>query len=331
VRFLRKRQPPPPVEPEKSPEGDGVDAPPEARFECAAVCGVGLLGGSLGMALRQRGLASRVVGVGRDEGRLALAQERGAVDAWTLDIAEGCAGADLIVLCGPITTILDQLPQVFRVAPPGAVVTDVGSTKESIVRRAAQLARDDVHFIGSHPMAGSEKSGVAYADESLFEGATVVLTPDLTTHDDALHAGRDLWESLGGRVVEMLSARHDRVVAMLSHLPHVAASALVEQSRRGGEPDAEMLRAVAGAGFRDTTRIALGEAAMWTDILTDNADAVVDSLDNLIDVLTEIRRDIHQGDDDSIRSFLEAAAAHRARFEPPAGVPPDTQTDGAAS
>jgi prephenate dehydrogenase len=322
VRFLKKRQPPPPAE---LPE---IEAPPEARFQCVAVCGVGLLGGSLGMALRQRGMAARVVGVGRDANRLALAQERGAVDDWTLSLAEGCAEADLIVLCGPISTILDQLPQVSAAAPSGAIVTDVGSTKQSIVQRAAQLARDDVYFIGSHPMAGSEKSGVAYADENLFEGATVVLTPDLMTHDNALGAGRDLWQSVGGRIVEMLSPRHDRVVAMLSHLPHVAASALVEQARRGGEPDAEILRAVAGAGFRDTTRIAQGGAAMWTDILTDNAEAVVDSLDSLIDVLSEIRRDIHQGDADSVRSFLETAAAHRARFEPEAGPAPTPETNG---
>ncbi|HUT24692.1 MAG TPA: prephenate dehydrogenase, partial [Sumerlaeia bacterium] len=216
----------------KAPEGEAATRA-QPLFQRAAICGVGLLGGSLGMALRRRGLAKSVVGVGRDAERLALAVEKGAIDSYTLDLEQGCADADAIVLCGPVSVILDQIPAAMAVAPSGALVTDVGSTKRSIVQRASQQPRDDVFFVGSHPIAGSEKSGAAHARADLFDGATVVLTPALSTSDEALERTRRLWESVGMRVVEVLPSRHDEILAMVSHLPHLVACALMAQASQG--------------------------------------------------------------------------------------------------
>lgn len=304
--------------PATSPRGAAAGHAP--RFARVAISSVGLLGGSLGLALRQRGLAGHVVGVGRDGGRLEQARELGAIDSWTLNLAEACTGAGLIVLCGPVSTIYDQLHEAIASAPAGAVITDVGSTKRSIVEHAASLAREGVHFIGSHPMAGSEKSGVAHASADLFEGATVVLTPDLTTSDLASDTARELWTALGMTVLEMLPARHDRVVAMVSHLPHLVAAAVVELIHRDPADDLDLMRAVAGGGFRDATRIAMGGAEVWADIFLDNKFPVLDSLDSYLLVLQDLRHAIASGNRPALERILRRSGELRETFNGTGGT-----------
>jgi len=289
--------------------------PKEPHFRRVAISGVGLLGGSLGMALRQRGLADHVAGIGRDARRLARAAEMGAVDSYSLNLAEGCSEADLIVLCGPVSNILEQLPEAFEAAPAGALITDVGSTKRTIMQRAGKLAREGVSFVGSHPMAGSEKSGATHARADLYEGATVILTPDIGTADQALATIRAFWSALGMRIVEILPARHDQLLAHLSHLPHLTAAALVALTEQGPRVAPDILRAVAGPGFRDTTRIALGNVPMWLDIFMDNRKAMLESLDQLMDVLRDVRGTILDSDREALRSFLEHAAELRETYE----------------
>jgi prephenate dehydrogenase len=289
--------------------------PNEPHFRRVAISGVGLLGGSLGMAVRQRGLAEHVVGIGRDTRRLARAAEMGALDSYTLDLAEGCSQADLIVLCGPISSILDQLPIAFTAAPAGALITDVGSTKRSIVQRAAKLTREGVFFVGSHPMAGSEKSGVGSARADLYESATVILTPEISTPDHALDTVRAFWVALGMHVVEILPARHDQVLAHVSHLPHMVATALVGLTERGPRVGADVLRAVAGPGFRDTTRIAMGNPPMWLDIFLDNRKAMLEAMDGLMDYLREVRTTLQDSDREALRDLLEHAAELRGTYE----------------
>lgn len=285
------------------------------RFPCVAICGVGLLGGSLGLALREKKVAGQIIGVGRNAERLKSAMDLGAIDEYSLELREVCPLADLIVLCGPISIILGQLPDVMESAKPGAVITDVGSTKRTIVESATILVRDDLHFVGSHPMAGSEKSGAAHARADLFEGAKVILTPNLATTDEALESVRFLWESIGMKAVELLPARHDQFLAMVSHLPHLAAAALVEQLERTPQTNMDALRAIAGPGFADTTRIAMGSAEMWTDIFMDNKEAVIASIDVLAGVLSELREEILAGRRDRISLLLERAAELRKTFE----------------
>ena len=283
-------------------------------FQKVVISGVGLLGASLGLAIHAKKLASQVIGVGRNEERLQQAVQQGALDSYELTLKAACRDADFIILCGPISVILGQLPVAFASAPEGAIITDVGSTKRSIVRKAVECARPGVHFIGSHPMAGSEKSGAENARGNLYEGATVVLTPDLQTQDDALEAVRGFWQALGMAAVEMLPARHDNLVARLSHLPHLTASALVAQTEVNPAGTAEMMRTVAGPGFRDSTRIAMGSVEMWTDIFIDNRDAMLTAIDQMADVLSDLRDAIDKKDRESLSAFLEHASKQRMRY-----------------
>jgi prephenate dehydrogenase len=245
-------------------------------IERLAIVGVGLLGGSLAKAVRVQGLAREIVGVGRDLGRLTPAVRDGALDRVTTDVAEGVAGAERVVLAAPVLTNETLLAQVWRAAPGGAVLTDVGSTKRGIVAVAARLAaqRPAVHFVGSHPMAGSEKSGYAAARPDLFNGATVVVTPTEGSDPAVAKSVGEFWAALGARVVVLDPETHDRAVAAISHLPHVAAWALVDAVIRF-EPDALQ---IAARGFKDTTRIAASDPDVWREILVGNRDAVRASL-----------------------------------------------------
>lgn len=284
------------------------------HFRQVAICGVGLLGGSLAMALRERKLADHVNGIGRNAERLRAAQEQGIIDSYGLDIAEGCSQADLVVLCGPVSVILEQIPTVMRSVPSGALVTDVGSTKRSIVERAAQNAKPDAFFVGSHPIAGSEKSGVEHAKPDLFENAAAILTPDLDTPNAPLALARELWKAVGMRVLEVSPARHDHLLAALSHLPHLAAAALVAHLMRALDEDAAFMAKVAGSGFRETTRIAMGSVPMWVDICAENRDAILHVLDAYISVCLEVRKQVSDGDAEGLRHFFETARQLRKEF-----------------
>ncbi|MBN1866642.1 prephenate dehydrogenase/arogenate dehydrogenase family protein [Candidatus Sumerlaeota bacterium] len=308
MKRSKKRPAPPPPTPEIEPADD------RPRFERVAVCGVGLLGGSLGLALKARAMAKHVVGVGRSESRLAQAVERGAIDSFSLDLSSGVAESDLVVLCSPVSIILEQIGVVMEAASAGAIVTDVGSTKESILRRVGEQTRTDVFFVGSHPMAGSEKSGIEHARADLYEGATAILTPDIRTSDEALDRVRALWRGLGMEVVELLPVRHDQMVAMLSHLPHLVASALVSLAGEGPRGNPELLTLVAGPGFRDTTRIAMGSAVLWRDIFAENRIALTEAIDQLIETLLRVRRDLLFENHQDVADFLDSAAKLRRGF-----------------
>lgn len=287
----------------------------EPLFERIAVCGVGLLGGSLGMAARQMKLANHVVGVGRNAERLERAVELGAIDSWSLDLAETAAISDFIALCGPVKNVMEQMPIVIEAAQAGTVITDVGSTKRTIVECALKHQRDGVHFIGSHPMAGSDKSGVLHARADLYRGASVIVTPNLTTTEKALETTRDFWKALGMRVIEMLPARHDRLLALISHLPHLVASVLVETVSIDPAVSIEQAREIAGPGFRDATRIAMGSVPIWTDILTDNHDALTESLDSMIHILETARQNLKTGNESDLIELLERSVETRKEFD----------------
>jgi len=194
-----------------------------------AIVGVGLLGGSAAKAARAEGLAREIVGIGRDAGRLGPPLREGVLDRATTELEDGVRDADFVLLAAPVLASEGLLARVWRAAPEGAVVTDVGSTKRGIVRAAERLAaeRRAVAFCGSHPMAGSERSGYGVARADLFRGATVIVTPTDRTEPRAVKAVSELWEALGARVRALDPESHDRVVAAISHLPHAVAYALV--------------------------------------------------------------------------------------------------------
>jgi prephenate dehydrogenase len=265
-----------------------------------AVVGVGLLGGSVARAARARGLAGHITGIGRDRERLAPALEDGTLDAITTDLAEGVRDADLVVLAATVLANDGLLAQVWKAAPPGAIVTDVGSTKRGIVAAAARLGPPRVRFVASHPMAGSERSGYAIARADLLQGATVIVTPTDAADPDAVKTVVGFWESTGARVVTMDPDTHDRAVGAISHLTHVVAWALVDAVARF-EPAA---MDVAARGFKDTTRIAASDPIMWKEILLANRDVLVASLRTFRSALDDLERQIAAGDGAAIEATL---------------------------
>ena len=277
-----------------------------------AIVGVGLLGGSLAKAARTHAIAREIVGIGRDEGRLRPAVTDGTLDRITTDLAAGLRGADRVVLAATVLANETLLPAVWQAAAPGALVTDVGSTKRGIVAVAERLApsRRDVQFVGSHPMAGSEKAGYAVARDDLFQGATVVVTPAEFNTPAAVKSVGELWSAVGGRVVTLEPDAHDRAVAAISHLPHVVAWALVDAVARF-EPDAFT---VAARGFKDTTRIAASDPDVWREILLANRDAVVASVAAFRTALDDLERLVARGDAAALTALLVRVKAQREKL-----------------
>jgi prephenate dehydrogenase len=278
-------------------------------FQRLAIVGVGLLGGSVAKAARARGVARQLVGIGRAASRLEPALRDGTLDHVTTDLAEGLCGADLVLLAAPVATLERLLSEVWAAAAPEALVTDVGSTKAAIVREAQRLAaRRPLAFVGSHPMAGSEKAGYAVARRDLFEGATVIVTPTDATEPRHAKSVSVFWEALGaGRVLMLDPEVHDRAVAAISHLPHLVAYALVDAVTRQDPAAFE----IAARGFRDTTRIAASDAAMWEEIFLTNRTALAASLREFQAALAELLRLIDTGDGRGLREALERIKTQR--------------------
>lgn len=271
-------------------------------IERLAVVGVGLLGGSAARAARASGLARQIVGVGRAPERLRAALDAGVIDRATTDLAAGVADADFVLLAAPVLVLEELLARAWRAVAAEAVVTDVGSTKANVVRCAERLAATrPVAFVGSHPMAGSERSGFAAAHAELFRDALVVVTPTERTAPRATKTVTAFWEALGARVATLDPDAHDRAVAAISHLPHLVADALVAAATRSG-PEA---LALAARGFRDTTRIAASEPAVWAEIFLANRAALRGGLEVFRRALDELEALVAAGD----RAALHAALA----------------------
>ena len=244
-------------------------------FSRVAVVGVGLIGGSLGMALRQRGLAMEVVGIGRRPEALARAIERGAIDEFATDFATGVAGADLIVLATPVAQILTDIERLAPLLTTGAVVTDVGSTKGEIVRAGEAFLSQA--FVGSHPMAGSEKSGVDAGRADLFEGAVWAVTPTPRTPPENTAKIEALGAAVGSRIVTLAPDAHDNAVALTSHLPHVLAYALAALAGGRSQTEPRLFDLAAGS-FASATRVAHSSPELWRDIALSNRPALIEAM-----------------------------------------------------
>lgn len=276
-----------------------------------SIVGLGLLGGSVAKAARAASLAQEIVGVGRNPKSLEPALRERAVDRITTDLAEGVRGADMIVLATPVATIERQLPAVWEAASSHALLTDVGSTKAGIVRAAEALgASRPLGFVGSHPMAGSNLSGFSVARADLFCGATVILTPTDRTPSEPIKRVTEFWEAMGGRVTVMDPATHDRAVAAISHLPHLVVDALVAAVV---DMDPRFLD-VAARGFKDTTRIAASDPAVWREIFQQNREALAEAVAAFRGALGRLEGILAAGDDAAIESALEAIRQTRAEL-----------------
>ncbi len=274
------------------------------RFERVAVVGLGLLGGSLAGAARARGVAKRVVGVSRGRETAAAAVSAGLADEGTADLAAGVAGADLVVLCTPVSAMAETLRRAAPQLAPGAIVTDVGSVKARLVDTLPGLLPPGVHYVGAHPMAGSHHTGLRHARKDLFEGAACVQTPTASTPPAALARVRGFWGALGARLFERDPAQHDAQVAWVSHLPHAVAFAYAA-SLAAAPAEAFALR---GTGFRDFTRIAASDPELWADILATNAKALAGPLAASAQALARLARAIEAEDAAAVHRFLAAAS-----------------------
>jgi prephenate dehydrogenase len=278
------------------------------RLGTVAIVGVGLIGGSIGLALRARGLARKVIGIGRSEATLHEAVRSGAIDFGTTDLARGVAEAEAAVVCTPVTRIAADILSAAECGPEEILLTDAGSTKRRIVEAIEQHAHARAVFVGAHPLAGSERQGIAHARADLFDGRVCVLTPSARTPADRLQRARSFWERLGCRVREMTPQAHDEAVSLTSHLPHAVAAALA------ATVPADLMPLTAGA-FRDGTRVAGSDAALWAGIFCENRLPVLGALASFEERLSTFRDALEAADESRLQDWWSAARESRRLFD----------------
>jgi prephenate dehydrogenase len=294
---------------------------PDASFSelTIAVVGVGLMGGSLGLAAQAHANVRRVVGHSRSEQTLHTALERGAITEAAGTLEEACAQADLVFVATPVRLIREHVAAARAAAPPHAVITDMGSTKASLMAGLSQ--EEQRRIIGGHPLCGSETTGVAHATTSLYEGATYFLTPGAHVDPAALELLYGFVNEIGARPVAVDPEEHDRLMALVSHLPHVLANALMTQAgEHAGSRDALLS---AGPSFRDLTRIAGANPRVWTDIFMENREALLRALDLYLRSLDEMRAALQQGDQERLTGLIARAKGHRTRMLAVGDLPAD--------
>lgn len=274
-----------------------------AEYKRVAIVGVGLIGGSIGLALRERKLAREVVGIGRREEKLQSAERLGAIDRGTTELADGVAEAEIVVICTPVDTIAELVIETATACSATTLITDAGSTKDVIVSTvdmALAGRRSGPRFVGSHPLAGDHRAGHEHARADLLEGRVVVVTPSEATPRPAIVETNGFWQGLGAKVVKMTPSEHDAALAMTSHLPHLVAAALAAITPKDLLP-------LAAGGWRDTTRVAGGDPALWRAICSTNRQQIVQSLDRLSKELGSLRSALEQDDDVRLLTLLERA------------------------
>ncbi|RMF86832.1 MAG: prephenate dehydrogenase [Planctomycetota bacterium] len=269
-----------------------------ARWNTVAIVGVGLIGGSIGLALQKRKLAERVIGIGRRQVSLRAARRVGAVTNTTIELEKGVSEADLVIVCTPVNMIVEHVRQAAAACRPGTLITDAGSTKRSIVAALDGPLANECRFLGSHPLAGSEKRGPTHADADLFEGKICIVTPTANTRAEDYDTLSELWSSLGSVVMKMTPEDHDRAVALTSHLPHFAATTLA-----AAMPE-EVLR-ISGTGLADTTRLAAGDPGLWVQIFSDNRQFVLEAVARWKQAIAALEQAIAAGDKQTMECILE--------------------------
>ena len=275
------------------------------NFPKITLVGVGMLGGSVGLAARQRGVAGQVTGLVRRAESVGECLAVGAVDAATQDLADALDGSALVILCTPVGDMADMAARLKPHLAADVVVPDVGSVKASVVRSVEGVLP---RFVGSHPLCGSEKVGVAHAHGDLFEGAACAVTPTGQSDAAAVEMVSGFWTALGGKVVSLTAEDHDAIVARTSHLPHVVASALVNAVLARPRTGESMFL---GTGFRDTTRLASGSPLMWRDIALTNAEAIARSIDDLQAELEQLKTALGTKDAVALEIFFAEGKSGR--------------------
>lgn len=275
-------------------------------FKKVAVIGVGLIGGSLAIVLRQKGLAGSITGIGRGLSNLQTAKRLGVVDDYTQDIAEGVRDADLVIVATPVLKISETVRKAVPFLKQGAIITDAGSVKKAVIDKVEPLMPEGVHFIPGHPIAGTEHSGVEAAFPELYVNRVCILTPTDKTDTWALDIVKRVWEVAGSRVVMMNPVTHDKILAAVSHLPHMIAYTLVNTVADVEKTGVDALSFSAG-GFRDFTRIASSSPEMWSDICSMNRDSIVKMIEAFQRRLEGLKRLIQDSDLKGVKEDFERA------------------------
>ncbi len=265
------------------------------------IIGVGLIGGSLARAARERGLVGRIVGAGRRAKNLEKALALGVVDQIETDHLAAVRGSDIVVIGTPVQAAVNVARSILPAMEPDAILTDVGSVKGPFVREVEEMDLGSVRFVGGHPIAGTEQSGVEASFATLYEGHRTILTPTENSSTEAVKALRALWEGVGAQVDILDPEMHDQILADISHLPHLVAYALVNAALSGGGIT------YAAGGFRDFTRIASSSPEMWREICLDNRDALLASLRGFEETLSELRSAVKRGDGDALDEAFRRA------------------------
>jgi len=279
-------------------------------FQKITIVGVGLLGGSVGLAVKRRKLAREVAGYVRRAASLKDCEKAGAVDYATNDLLAAVSEADLVILCIPLAQMRPLTEQLLPALKRGAIVTDVGSVKADVVREVgSMIQKAGAHFVGSHPMAGGEKMGVLAARADLYANAICVVTPDKKSNPAAVRKVENFWQALGARTLRLNAAEHDLLVSRSSHLPHVTAAALVNLVLNSKNPKNQT--ALCATGFRDTTRIASGSPEMWRDIALSNRKNLARSLDSFMAELKAFQSALKKSDGKAVEKFFADAKTLR--------------------
>lgn len=282
-----------------------TEAQPPRRV---AILGVGLLGGSVAKAIRRKIPGVHLAGYSRKAETRELAVSCGALNEAYDTLAETCAAADVVVVATPVDKVADLVIEAAAAAPSSCLITDVGSTKQQIVDRVENDVKAAARFVAAHPIAGSEKTGVQHATETLFDGKMVVLTPSSKTDAGMLARADAFWAATGGTTIQMTPAIHDKHLAAVSHVPHLISSAVTRLATGDALP-------LVGSGWRDITRVAAGDPGMWTAIVKENRSAIVHQLQALIESATELQTLITSESDSDLESWLAVAQAIRQNAE----------------
>lgn len=267
------------------------------------IIGVGLIGGSLALALKEAGAVGEVVGCGRGKPNLEKALELGIIDRYVRDPAEAVVDADVVFLATPVKTLGQIAEEMAPGLKPGAIITDGGSVKGEVIDMIAPVIPDGVHFVPGHPIAGTEKSGAEAAFATLYRGKRCILTPTEKTDPQALSLVEKLWQLAGSEVVRMPVEKHDRILAAISHLPHMVAYSLVNAVGSYDHYEENILEYSAG-GFRDFTRIASSDPIMWRDIAETNRDALLEMMEQFESSFAELKKDIAEGKGERLFEFF---------------------------
>jgi len=283
-------------------------------FKQITIMGIGLIGASLAHSCRQRKLVERIIGFGRSAANLKKAQERNIIDSGSTDLKTAVTGSDLIVLCTPVGILVERVREMIPFLQDGCIITDAGSVKGPLVEEIDTLIPNTVHYVGAHPIAGGEQSGLEAANADLLTGAKCIITPTANTQAEALQRVTGFWTEVGMQTLTMEAHEHDTVFGALSHLPHVVAYALMNTVANVKTASHGDILSMSGGGLKDITRIASSDPVMWRDICLKNKLPVVKLINQFQSTLENIKTLIEQDQAEALQETFANANVHRGKL-----------------